>query len=183
MTKALMILLLLGAPAFGQAGKAELFGTIHDPSGLPVVRAQVQAELQATTAGFSAAADEHGAYHLLGLPAGEYVLTVEQPGFRTYRQSGLTLRIADQVKLDITLQLGQPSESVSVNGQAPLLETTTGQVGYGVDQSKVETLPLDGRNFFELSLLLPGVAPPAQGSAGSVRGDSRTGARERANDS
>ncbi len=157
-------MLLAAFTAFAQAGQAELFGTVHDPSGLPVPRAQVRAELTATTARFSAAADEHGAYHLLGLPAGEYVLTVEQPGFRTYRQFGLTLRIADQVKLDVSLQLGQSSESVSVTAQVPLLETTTGQVGYGVDRTKVETLPLDGRNFVPLVALSPGVALPGGGS-------------------
>ncbi len=129
-----------------------------------MARAQVQAELQSTSARFSATSDDQGAYHLLGLPSGDYVLTVEQPGFRTYRQTGLTLRIADQVKLDVTLQLGQPSESVSVNGQAPLLETTTGQVGYSVDQTKVETLPLDGRNYVPLVALSPGVALPGGGS-------------------
>ncbi len=83
-------------PCFGQAGRAELFGTIQDPSDLAVWKAKVQAEEQATMARFTAASDERGEYHLLGLPPGEYLLTVEQPGFRTYRQSGITLRIADR---------------------------------------------------------------------------------------
>ena len=164
MGRVLAALILVATSAAAQTGQAELFGTVRDPSGLPVARALVQVELQSTGTRFSARSDDQGSYHLLGLPSGGYLLTVAQPGFRTYRHTGLMLRIADQVKLDLALQLGQPSESVSVNGQAPLLETTTGQVGYTVDQTKVETLPLDGRNYVPLVALSPGVALPGGGS-------------------
>ncbi len=160
----LITLFLLTAPASGQAGKAELFGTIQDPSGLPVANAKVQAEEQATMARFSSSSDVHGQYHFLGLPAGIYVLTVEQPGFRTHRQSGIGLRMADQTALDVKLELGQPSQSVEVNAAAPLLQTASGSVNYGVDQAKVVTLPLDGRNFIPLVALSPGVALPGGGS-------------------
>ncbi len=71
---------------FGQAGRAELFGAVHDPSGRPVPKAKVETEDQATMARYAVASDERGEYHLLGLPAGQYVLTIEQPGFRLYRQ-------------------------------------------------------------------------------------------------
>ena len=68
---------------------------------------------------YSAVSDERGEYHILGLPAGQYVLTVEQPGFRTYRQSGITLRLADRTALDVKLEVGQPSQSVDVTAAAP----------------------------------------------------------------
>jgi hypothetical protein len=149
---------------FGQAGKAELFGTIQDPSGLPVPYAKVRAEDQTTTARFATTTDERGAYHILGLSAGQYVLTVEQPGFRTFRQSGITLRILDQTALDVRLEIGQPAESIEVTAAAPLLQTASGSVSYGVDEAKVTTLPLDGRNFIPLVALSPGVALPGGGS-------------------
>ncbi len=161
------VLIALGAFAagcFAQAGRAELFGTIQDPSGLVVLRAKVQAEEQATLARFTAASDERGGYRLLGLPPGEYVLTVEQPGFRTYRQSGIRLRIADRTEVNVTLTLGQPTESVEVTAAAPLLESATGEVSYHVDQAKLAALPLDGRNFIPLVALSPGVALPGGGS-------------------
>ena len=158
--RTLFILLAIVAPCFGQAGKAELFGTIQDPSGLPVSKAQVQAEEQATMARFGATTDERGAYHILGLPAGRYVLIVEQPGFRTIRQSGITLRIADQTALNVTLEIGQPAQSIEVTAAAPLLQTASGTVSFGVDENKVTTLPLDGRNFIPLVTLSPGVALP-----------------------
>ena len=86
---------------FGQAGRAELFGTIRDPSGLPVPTAKVAAEDQATMARYPVVSDERGEYHIVGLPAGRYVLTVEQPGFHIYRQSGITLRLADRTAIDV----------------------------------------------------------------------------------
>jgi hypothetical protein len=145
---------------FGQAGRAELSGTIQDPSDLPVPKAKVEAEDQATMFRYSAVSDERGEYHVLGLPAGQYVLTVEQPGFHKYRQSGITLRLADRTALDVKLELGLPTQSVEVISAAALLQTTSGEVSLNVDEKKITTLPLDGRNFIPLVTLSPGVALP-----------------------
>ena len=160
----LATLLALSLPCFGQAGKAELFGTIQDPSGLVAANAKVTAAGQATGARFGVITDDRGEYHLLGLAAGQYVLTVEKPGFRPYRQEGITLRIGAQIRLNVKLELGQASQSVDVNAQASLLETAGGSVSYHVSQPQLETLPLDGRNFIPLVALSPGVALPGGGS-------------------
>ncbi len=157
-------LIVLAILCFGQAGRAELSGTIHDPSGLPVPKAKVEAEDQATTARYSVLSDERGEYHLLGLLAGQYVLTIEQPGFRKYRQSGITLRLADRTALDVKLEVGQPTQSVEVTAAAPLLQTTSGEVSLNVEEKKITALPLDGRNFIPLVTLSPGVALPGGGS-------------------
>ncbi len=160
LTVVLLLAFTFANVGFAQAGKAELLGTILDPSGLPVPGASVVAQEQGTMARFTAASDDRGDYHILGLPAGEYLLTVEQPGFRTYRQSGITLRIADRIALGVSLQLGAQTESVEVRAEAPLLQTVTGEVGHIVDQARVTTLPLDGRTFVTLTTLSPGVALP-----------------------
>jgi hypothetical protein len=144
----------------GQAGRAELFGAIQDPAGLPVPKASVDAENQATAARYSAVSDERGEYHILGLTPGQYVLVVEQPGFRTYRQSGIVLRLADRTLVDVKLEVGQPSQSVDVTAAAPLLETASGGVSQNVEAKTISTLPLDGRNFIPLVTLSPGVALP-----------------------
>src|SRR5258708_7520598 len=148
----------------GQAGRAELFGTIHDPSGLHVQKAKVVAEDQATMVRYEGASDERGEYHLLGLPAGQYVLTVEQPGFRQYRQSGITLRLGDRTTVDIQLALGQVSQAVDVSAAAALLQTGSAEVSLNIEEKKIRTLPLDGRNFIPLLTLAPGVALPGGGS-------------------
>ena len=133
---------------------------VQDPSGLPVPKAKVEAEDQATMIQYPAVSDERGQYHILGLPAGQYVLTVEQPGFRTYRQSGIVLRLADRTALDVKLEVGQPAQSVDVTAAAPLLQTASGEVSLNVEEKKIVTLPLDGRNFIPLVTLSPGVALP-----------------------
>src|SRR5215471_1261329 len=153
-------LLVASAVCYGQAGRAELFGAVQDPAGLAVPNAKVQAEDQATMARYSGLSDERGDYHILGLPAGEYVLKVEQPGFHTYRQSGIFLRLGNRTLLDVRLQVGQPSVSIDVTAAAPLLQTASGEVSQNVDEKKISTLPLDGRNFIPLVTLSPGVALP-----------------------
>ncbi len=160
----LATLLAFSLPCFGQAGKAQLFGAIQDPSGLPVDNAKITSEEQATSVRSEVLTNERGEYHLLGLPAGDYVLTVDKPGFRPYRQTGITLRIGDQIRLDVKLEIGQATQSVDVTAQAPLLETASGSVNYHVSQPQIETLPLDGRNFIPLVALSPGVALPGGGS-------------------
>lgn len=149
---------------FGQAGKATLSGAVEDPSGLPVAGAQVDAEEQSTRASFSSTTNESGQYRLLGLRPGEYVLTVKQPGFKTYRQLGIILRIEDRTIQNVRLEVGQPAQTVEVTASAPLLQTATGELSFHVDRTKITTLPLDGRNFIPLLTLSPGVALPGAGS-------------------
>jgi hypothetical protein len=156
--------MLSSVPCFAQAGRAELFGTIHDPAGLATANATVSAEQQATGTRFEAASDDKGDYHLLGLAAGSYAVTVDKSGFRPYRQTGITLRAGDQIRLDVNLALGDASQSITVHAEASQLETANGSVSFHVSQAQIETLPLDGRNFIPLVALSPGVALPGGGS-------------------
>ncbi len=158
-------LLALSAPPCGaQAGKAELFGVVEDPQHLAVSGARVVCAVPDTGERFLALTDAAGAYHLLGLPAGNCMLSVEKAGFRAYRQEGVALRIGDQTRLDVQLAVGEAAQSVEVRAAAPLLETASGSVSYHVNQTEIETLPLDGRNFIPLVALSPGVALPGGGS-------------------
>jgi len=155
---------LFSTLSFAQAGRAELFGVVRDSSGLPAPKAAITAEDQSTMARYPATSDERGEYHLLGLPASQYVVTVEQPGFRMYRQSGITLRLAERTALDVKLEIGQTSQTLEVTAAAPLLQTASGEVSMNMDQKKIQALPLDGRNFIPLVTLSPGVALPGGGS-------------------
>src|SRR5262245_16141886 len=133
---AFLIMTAVSLPSFSQAGRAELFGVIHDPSGLPTPRARVEAEDQATMVRYDAISDERGDYHLLGLPAGDYVITVQLAGFQLYRQSGMTLRLGDRRSLDIKLEIGQASQTIEVTAAAPLLQTGSGEVSLNVEEKK-----------------------------------------------
>jgi hypothetical protein len=159
-----LLILFPALICFGQAGKVEISGTVQDPAGMPVVAAHVIAREQSTDAHFEVMSDAGGAYHLLGLPPGEYLLQVNHPSFRSYRRTGMTLRLGDHVELNLQLTLGAQKDSIEVNGQASLLQTTGGAVTYHVDERKITTLPLDGRNFIPLIALAPGVALPGGGS-------------------
>jgi hypothetical protein len=161
---ALSVLLATTLPAPAQSGHAELFGSIEDPSGLPVPQAKITATEQSTGIKTEIVSDGQGEYHLIGLPAGAYTLTAEKTGFRPYEQTGITLRIGDQIRQDIKLEIGQGAQSVTVNAAASLLETASGSVSYHVSRAQIETLPLDGRNFIPLVALSPGVALPGGGS-------------------
>ena len=154
------VLFLVSASCLGQAGRAELFGTILDPAGLPVPKAKVEAEDQATMVRYSAISGGRGEYHILGLPAGQYILTVQVSGFRMYRQSGITLRLGGITAINATLEVGQPAQSVNVTAAAPLLQAASSEVSLNVDKKTISTLPLDGRNFIPLVALTPGVALP-----------------------
>ena len=158
------VTLLLQTCTFGQSGRAELSGSIQDPDGLLIPNARIHAEQQTTTARFNGKTDERGAYHLLGLPPGPYLLKVEEPGFRTYQQSGIILRVGDHTIVDVKLEIGQPAQSLEVNAGAGLLQTATGEVSFHLDETRIIALPLDGRNFVPLLALSPGVALPGGGS-------------------
>jgi hypothetical protein len=162
--KLLWALITLASPAFSQAGRAELFGAVRDPQNLPVPQSKVTLTEISTSAKSEALTDDRGNYHLLGLAAGRYVVVIEKPGFRPYRQEGVALRIGDQTRLDIKLQVGVAAQSVEVRAQTTMLETANGSVNYHVSQRQLETMPLDGRNFIPLVALSPGVALPGGGS-------------------
>ena len=158
----LLFLLLSAAssPCFAQAGRGELSGAVQDPSGRAVVKAKVEVLDQDTMIRYATLSDPRGEYHLLGLPAGKYVLTIEQMGFRLYRQSGVTLRMADRAAINVKLVVGLLSESVDITASAAMLQTASGEVSLNVDEKKISSLPLDGRNFIPLVTLSTGVAIP-----------------------
>jgi hypothetical protein len=156
----LPILSLLPALCLAQGGKGELFGAISDPSAAAVPGAQVEAVAKDTGVAVATTSNARGEYHLLGLAAGEYTLSVSAAGFQTYRQAGIVVRVGDQIRQDVRLAIGEASQAVEVNARASLLETASGSVSYSLDQQRITSLPLDGRNFIPLVALSPGVALP-----------------------
>lgn len=152
--------LLLALPLHAQSIRAELVGVVRDPSGLAAKAARV--EVTNSETGLTAVADTggEGAYQFLALPAGNYRLAVGKEGFAPLKREGIDLRVGDRVTLDLDLNLGDASEVVEVTAAPPLLQSTRGTVSFVVEQRKVVTLPLDGRNFVPLIALSPGVNLP-----------------------
>jgi hypothetical protein len=96
---------------------------------------------------------------------GRYDLTFEAAGFKRSEQKDLTLQVDQNARIDVTLEVGQVTEVVEIQSQAPLVESQNATLGAVVDTQKILALPLNGRNFAQLALLVPGVntgAPPSQ---------------------
>jgi hypothetical protein len=122
--------------------------------------------------GFSrnATTSNDGSYEIPLLPPGRYVLTVQKEGFNTFQRGPLPLLVNQHLREDVGLQLGQIGNYVSVEAYPPTVESQTSSVGTTIDEHKVNDVPLNGRNFLELALLVPGVSPGTAGSAVSTRG-------------
>ncbi len=155
--------LLLAAQAFAQAGRSEMFGTVADPSGLPVPGALVEIENKLTGVKQSTRTAADGAWHFFALTPAPYGVTVTKTEFRTLVRETVQVAVASRIPLDLSLQIGDTSETVRVTADAPLLRSASGAAGFTVEGKRVERLPLDGRNFVPLIALAPGVAlPPGQ---------------------
>lgn len=119
------------------------------------------AEITARNAGTSVVVrgvvSESGDYELPYLQPGEYTLKVSASGFKAYERTQLIVRAADRLGIDVVLEVGALTESVTVSGQATLLETTSASLGRVVDTKRILELPLPGGNALSLSRLTPGI--------------------------
>jgi Carboxypeptidase regulatory-like domain len=160
-------------PSWTQVASAELSGTVLDTSGGAVASAKVVATNISTNAARESVSDSSGRYLITLLPPGDYILTIEAPGFRKLEQRGLTLQLNQQASLDLTMQVGKVSEVLEVTGQAPLLETESSSIGTVVNQQLVNELPLNGRNFIQLATLSPGVNGVGFSATGTIMSGTR----------
>jgi len=108
--------------------------------------------------------DEHGFFSVLSLPAGVYTVSATSQGFKKTINNGIELHVSETLTLNLTVQVGQVSETVVVTGEASQVATTGGNVSSLVSRTQVTELPLNGRNYAALVTLVPGVSPGASGS-------------------
>jgi len=151
------LVLFLVVPIFAQLPTGTILGTVRDPSGAVVARAVVAARNVDTGAARSVTTDETGVYRLSALPVGHYDLRVEASGFKPTTQRGLVLDVAQEEVTNFSLEVGSTSEAILVTGEAPLVNTTTASLGGLVNEQRLAELPLNGRNFLDLTLLQPGI--------------------------
>lgn len=154
----------------GQSGNATITGTVTDPSGAAINGATITVRDAATGFSRTTVSNETGNYNLPGLRPGVYTVNVESQGFRRYQQSNFQVEVDQTARLDVQMQLGQTTEVVEVQATAQLLHTENATVGSVIDTKKIVELPLNGRNFVQLALLVPGVTPgqPGNGRGGGI---------------
>jgi len=159
----LLELILCGA-AFCQEFRATISGVITDPSGATVAGAKIVATEVRTNTKASTISDSAGRYSISFLAPGDYQLSAEAPGFKQFLRQGIHLGPGDHPVIDVSLQLGQPSETVEVVGDTPLVNTENASVGQTITTKEVEDLPLNGRTPLVLAQLSLGVMATAQPS-------------------
>src|SRR2546427_5876830 len=153
-----LVLFLAAVPVFAQLPTGTILGTVKDASGALVPGATVTAQNVETGTSRSILTDETGAYRLPALPVGPYDLRVELSGFKSTTQKGLVLNVGQEAVLNFSLEIGTPLQEVVVSAEAPLVNTTTASLGGLVNEEKLAELPLNGRNYLDLTLLQPGIS-------------------------
>ena len=155
----LLLMFVVGAvllvPSLARAQDTTVTGTVRDNTGgvLPGVTVTATNEAQGTT--FVAVTDEQGLYRIPVRP-GVYRVTAELSGFSTQARPGVEMLLGRQVTLNLDMAVSGVQETVTVTGEAPLLDTTTSSIGSNIDPRQMQDIPLNGRNWMDLTLLAPG---------------------------
>lgn len=159
-----------GVTGWGQTFQGSVAGSIYDPSGAVVPGTQVTITEKDKGFSRSVTSSDDGSYEIPLLPPGRYELNAQKLGFRKFERGPLTLLVNQHLREDISLEVGAEIIVDLVEAPPPTVETQTSSVGTTIDAQKVNEVPLNGRNFLELALLVPGVSPGTPGSAVSTRG-------------
>jgi hypothetical protein len=160
----LLAVLAIITPIQAQETTGAINGTITDPSGSPIVGATVTASDVARGTEFPTQTNNDGAYYLTHLPVGRYALKVEAKGFQTATKPAFDLVLDQVARVDVQMTVGAMSQTVEVQGLAPLLQTETTELGTHIDNVVTENIPLITGNYNELTLLTPGATSTNPGA-------------------
>ncbi|HEY2932085.1 MAG TPA: TonB-dependent receptor [Acidobacteriota bacterium] len=170
-TRRLVVLILVlcvfsisAAAGLAQTITATVTGTISDNTGAVIPGVQVVATNQEKQTDYNALTNDAGVYTIPFLPVGTYVVSAEAPGFKKAITNPIKLEVGQIAKVDLKLEIGEISQQVNVEGVAPILQTESTVVGEVITGTTVVNLPLNGRNFQQLTLLVPGAITPNPGS-------------------
>jgi len=154
-----MVFLALTQSLYAQTPNATITGTISDTAGARVPNVEVVARKVDTGLTFRARSSEDGTYTIPAIPIGPVEVTASAPGFKQFQQKNLVLEVNQRLRLDIVLELGTVTETVTVTAEVPRIDTEDSSLGTVVEQERIEQLPLNGRHVFSLVQLVAGVQP------------------------
>ena len=155
--------LLVSSPVLAQS-TATLQGTVTDAKGAVIPNATVTVRNRSTSFERTAQTDTDGNYQVAALPVGTYTIEAKIEGFKTQVADNVTVEVAKTVIQNFQMDVGLISEQVQVSSDVPVIETATTSVGTVINQRTVQEIPLNGRHFVDLGLLIPGsVTPPQNG--------------------
>src|SRR5215210_6932397 len=145
------------ADALAQSVSGTILGTVTDASGSVMGNAKVTVVNEGTGFTRTVTADANGEYTVPSLPTGRYTVTSEMTGFKAMALSNIEVGVDQHVRIDLKLEVGAMTESVSVEATSPLVQTSSSELGTTVSNEQIEALPLNGRNFVNLTRTIPGV--------------------------
>ena len=172
----LSLCLICSTLLFAQGSGGRILGRVSDQSGALLSGLKVTATNEATGATHQTQTTASGDYAFPAVPVGVYTLTFDMAGFKTNIRKGVTVEINQVVTLNSTMQIGQAKELVEVTTEAPLVDTTTTQLGAVMNTQQVASLPLNSRDTYQLLQLQPGVMSTVGSSNSLVFGSDSAGA-------
>lgn len=170
---------MLCTPSFAQVIYGTVVGTVTDPSGAAIAGAAVSVVSMDTNEVRQATTSSGGTYSVPNLPPGQYRVEVQQKGFKQSIQAGVQVQVDVTSRVDISLQVGNVSQTVEVTGETPLIQTDNSSLGGVVPESEIQSIPLSGRNVNNLLTLVPGVVAGG-GTYGNAVSNQASGARTNA---
>ena len=157
--------LVMQSPA--QTTNGLMTGTITDSSGAVVAGAQVNVTNQGTSELRTTTTDSNGYYIIPQLPPGIYSISIKKQGFATENRPDVQLQVNQNATLDFKLTVSSTAQTIQVTGAPPPLNTTSATIGTVVNRRTIVDMPLNGRDFTQLTLLTPGAAPIESGQQSS----------------
>src|SRR6266481_6178998 len=168
-----VVVVLAGALVFSANAQTTtvgtISGTVRDEKGAVVPKAEVSIQGEGTGLSRTVNSDDNGFYLANSLPAGRYTVTTAPSGFKKTVATSVELHVSENKVVNLDLQVGQVSETVTVSSDAAPVETRSGEVSSLITEKQVTELPLNGRNYAQLALMVPGVSP-ANGGGFSTGG-------------
>lgn len=158
----LLLFIVLTAVGRAQTTAGTILGTLTEQSGAVLPNTQVTLKNVATSDTRLATTNQAGFYQFVNVPPGSYNLIVKKSGFETLTQGPVTLQVEGSLEINLTLQVGSETQTVVVSAQTPLIQAETTSLGAVVDQRETDEIPLNGRNPFNLTALVPSVVPQGQ---------------------
>jgi hypothetical protein len=143
---------------FAQTSEGTISGIVTDPTGAVLPGVDVKLTHVETGLVRSVVTNDEGRFYAAALPAGTYEIVAELPGFKRFERKGVRLVTGDRLNIPIQMEVGEITETITVTGAAPLVQTESGEVSKVIETEQLKSQPSQGRNFIALAALVPGVS-------------------------
>lgn len=178
---AVLLFVFAGLPCRAQTALGTITGTVADPGGAPVPNVDIAATAVATGLSYKGTTNESGVYVIPNVPIGAFTVSASAKGFKQVQRTGISVEVAQRLRVDITLELGSVSETVEVTAEIPRIQTEDSSLGTVVEQKRIADLPLNGRHVFNLVKVVAGVVPKSNSTDGFAEVNNQTFSQMRIN--